>query len=207
MFQRQTPTDRALGAALIIAPILLAASTVAYAAGGGFNDDQLGGSIQLYAMVLWFPAVLALTRLVATRFPSAAAVLTLAGAVAVAGGVGYALDSVYFAETGTTAEDFAAGPLVLQLPGAFFPATMLALGIAIAKAGPEHRRSGWLLAGAAVLFPASRVNGIEPLGLVADALFLLAMVPLGLRMLWGADAVTTGLTRAAARTSGSGAAS
>lgn len=175
-----------LGIATMAAPVLLLASTIAYATSGGFNHDQTGGVIQVYAMAAFMPVILGLTRVVEGRFPRAAAVLALAGGIGIAGGVGYGIDAVHLAETGATAEDFgAAGPLALQVPGAFFPLTSFSLGVALARAAIEPRWSGILLCVAAVLFPVSRIGSIEPLGLAVDVLFVAALWPLGWQMLRG----------------------
>jgi hypothetical protein len=178
-----SPLNRSLGVTVIVAPVLLLASTLAFAAGGGLNGDEAGGTILIYAFALWIPALFGLARLVEERFPRAAVAVVVLGALGIAGGIAYGLDSVHVAETGTSAEEYGVGPLALQLPGTMFPLANVALAIALIASGAELRRSGWVLLAAGVLFPASRIPGIEALAVVADALFLVAMVPLGLRML------------------------
>ena len=174
---------RLWGRSMIAAPVLLLASTVAYTLGGGFNDDSTGGVIQIFAFALWIPVLVGLTELVGRSFPRAAALLMLLGAIGLAGGFGYGLDSIHQAETGNSAEDFTAGPLALQLPGALFPLTMVSLGIALVKARVQPVWAGYLLAIAAILFPASRIPSVEALGIASDLLFLIALAPLGLTMM------------------------
>src|SRR5688572_25661413 len=103
---------------MIVAPLLLFCSTVAYAVGGGINNDRTGGAVQVYAMAVWFLVVIGLTRLLEVPFPRAAATLTVVGALGVAGGVAYGVDSIQVAATGVSAEELgAAGALALYLPG------------------------------------------------------------------------------------------
>ena len=173
---------------MIGAPIVLLASTVAYTVGDGLNGDHAGGTIQVYAMALWFLVVIGLTRILEAPSPRTATVLMLVGALGVAGGVAYGLDSIHVAETGATAEDAGtAGVLALQIPGALFPLANLGLGIALVRANVEPRWSGFVLALAAILFPASRIPSIEALAIVADALFVVALAPLGWALLQGRD--------------------
>ena len=185
-----TARDRLLGAAMIIGPLLLFVSTVASTAGGGINNDRAGGAIQVYAMAVWTLVVIGLTRLLEAPFPRAAAVLTLAGALGVAGGVAYGVDSIHVAESGVTAEDIgAAGPLALYVPGILFPLAHIGIGIALMRANVQPRWSGIVLVVAAILFPASRMPSVEALAIACDALFLLALAPLGWATLQGRDPV------------------
>jgi hypothetical protein len=54
---------------MIGAPFLLLASTLAYAAGGGVNNDRVGGIIQVYAMAAWILVVIGLTQILEAPFP------------------------------------------------------------------------------------------------------------------------------------------
>ena len=180
--------DRLFGAAMIVAPMLLLVSTVAYAADGGLNSGRAGGAIQVYAMGVWVLVVIGLTRLLETPFPRAAAVLTLIGALGVAGGVAYGIDSIHVAETGGSAENIgAAGALALYIPGLLFPLAHISIGIALLLSNVRPRWCGLVLIAAAILFPASRIASVEALAVASDALFLLALAPLGWAILQGRD--------------------
>lgn len=182
----QTPRTRLLGAAMIVAPLLLLASTVAYTLGGGLGEDQVGGVLQVYAMAAFMLAVIGLTRMLEHHAPRAAAALTLIGAIGVAGGVAYGINSIY-ADIGTLDlnenVEGAAGPLALQMPGILFPLTFVALGVALARTHAQPRRYFIALAAAGVLFPLSRIPSVETLALLADTLFVAALLPLGWAML------------------------
>ena len=184
--------DCLFGAAMIIGPLLLFVSTLVYAAGGGLNGDRAGGAIQVYAFAVWGLVVIGLTRLLEGPFPRAAAVLTLVGALGVAGGVAYGIDSIHVAETGVTAEDIgAAGPLALYIPGILFPLAHISIGIALLLGNVRPRWCGMVLIVAAILFPASRIPSVEALAIATDVLFLLALAPLGWAILRGRDPVPT----------------
>ena len=183
-----TPRQRLMGAAMLIAPVLLLASTIAHVAGSGLGEDQTGGVIQVYAFAAFFVVLIGLTGMLEGVAPRAAAALTVTGALGLAAGAGYGINSIYAAlgtiDINDNVEN-AAGPLALQMPGILFPLTFIALGVLLMRARVEPRWSPPLLIAAAIAFPLSRIPSVEPLALVADSLFLLALVPLGLEQLRG----------------------
>jgi len=187
-----TPRTRLFGAATIAAPVLLIASTTAYTAGDGLGEDQVGGVIQVYAMVAFMLTVVGLTQMLENLSPRVAALLTLVGVLGVAGGVGYGINSIY-ADIGTIDlnDDVAgaAGPLALQLPGILFPLTFVGLGVALLRTHVQPRWCAVALVVAGVLFPLSRIPSVEILALAADTVFLVALLPLGSAMLRGRDVV------------------
>lgn len=189
MRQRSTSArDRVLGAAMIGAPVVLLASTLAYAAGGGINNDRVGGIIQVYAMAAWILVVIGLTQILEAPFPRAAAVLTLIGALGVAGGVAFGIDSIHMAATGSSARQLgAAGPLALNIPGILFPLAHVGIGVGLLRANVQPRWAGIVLIVAAILFPASRIPAVVALAIAADALFLIALAPLGWAILQQRD--------------------
>src|SRR5882724_10535467 len=92
-----TPLRRVFGAALIIAPVVSLISTVVYVAGGGLNDDQAGGVIQVYGVIAYAVAIFALIRLLEEPLPRFAAVVTVLGMMTVAAGVAFGNDSIVHA--------------------------------------------------------------------------------------------------------------
>jgi hypothetical protein len=165
---------------LFLAPALLLASTIAYTLGAGFNADATGGVIQVYAFAAFFPVTLGFARWAAIASPRLSVALTIVAALGAAGGVAYGMDSIHTAQTGVSLEEFGSfGPLALQVPGIMFPLSLLGIAITLVRLGAQPRWSGVLLALVAVLFPASRIPGIEGLGIVSDLLLILALYPLG----------------------------
>jgi hypothetical protein len=181
---------RLTGAATVAAPVLLLGSTISYvSAGKGMNDGEAGGTIQVWAMIAFALVTVSLARLLERAAPRAAATLSVVGLIGAAGGVGYGIDSIQAAifDTGSIQEtDSAVAPLALQLPGVLFPLSLIGLGVMLARTGTVAPWSGWTLAAGALLFPLSRIPDVEALAVAADALLVIALVPLGLQMIRGA---------------------
>ncbi len=180
--------DRLLATAMVAAPLLLLASTVAYVMGDGLGEDQAGGVLQMYAAAAFVLAIVGLTQLVEATHPRAAAVLTLVGALGCVGAAGYAINSIYAAIGPVDLNenvDGPAGQLALQWPGILFPLAFIGIGILLlrARVGPPWAGIALVLGG--ILFPVSRIGSIEALAPVSDALLLVGLAPLGLALLRG----------------------
>lgn len=186
------PRDRLLAGALVVAPVLLLASTVAYVVGDGLGEDLTGGAIQVWAAVALGLAMVGLAGRLASTWPRAGAVLTLTAAVGAAGAVAWGIDSMVYAgdvEASLSGGDGSAqAGLALFLPGLVMPFTLAALGVGVVRTGLGPRAAGVTLTAGALCFPVSRIGGIEPLALVADLLIAGGMVPLGLHALRGLPA-------------------
>lgn len=179
---------RVLGGGMIVAPILLAAATVAYGLGGGMNRDVLGGTIQLYAMAAFGLAVVGLVGLLATRRPRLAAVLLVPAMIGVAGGVGFGVDSIHagLPSGGKLMEiaPSAAAPSI-QIAGMIFPPALAAIGIALALTRTAPRWAAATIVIGALLFPVSRVLGILPLALAADLVLVVGLGRVGFELVRG----------------------
>lgn len=194
--EQHGPGPRVYGAAIAVAPLLLLASTTLYAVDGGFGHSILGPTVQVYAMAGWFLVFAGLAWVLRGRFPRAVALFTVLGALGATGGITYGVDYIHVAVTGQTVEDMGIGALTVYVPGILFPLSNLAFGLMLARSGLQPRWSGVVLMVAAVCFPLSRIPAIVPLALVADCLFVVALVPLGWRLLradhaWSAQPAAT----------------
>ena len=186
MKTHQTPVgslDRLFGASMIVAPALLLVSTLAYIAGGGLEEARSGGVIQIFAMGLWILVVMGLSRLLEPSSPRAAVLLAVIGALGVTGGIAYGMDSIHVAVTGQSAEDMGYAALSLYVPGLLFPASMIGFGAALSRVNVVPRWAALTILLAGILFPVSRIGSIEPLALVVDSIFVLALAPIGWRLL------------------------
>lgn len=176
----QFPLGRVSPAAMIVAPLLLLASSTAFAFGAGFGKDVTGGTLLVWAGSAFALAVPALTAQIAPARRVLAEVLTVCGVIGSAGAVAFGLEAIYAAASSGTRV------LTLSVPvgvmGLVFPLTMIAIGLAVA-ALRIRPMSGLLLAAAGVLFPVSRVGQIEILAIAVDLLFVAALVPVGLAQL------------------------
>jgi len=181
-----TPTSRLFGAAMILAPAVSLVSTVVYVLGGGLNEDQAGGVIQLYGVVAYAVAIIGLLRLLERPLPRFSAVFTALGMMTVAAGVGFGMDSIVKAANPAAAlseSHSAAATLALVVPGLTFPLTWIGLGLALARTAVIPRWSGYAIALGGLLFPVARIPGIDALALIADVVLLAGLAPVGLSIL------------------------
>jgi hypothetical protein len=190
-----TTQTQVLGGALIAAPLLLLASTAAFAveAGDRINRGTVGGAILVYAMAAFALAMVALTQRFAHIYPRAAVGLLVTGVAGCAAGAGFGVDSIHAAlPGGGPLEDIGdtAGLLAIFPPGAVFPFTVIAIGIALLRAEPALRRQAIALMLAGIVFPVSRVLDVLLLAILADLVFVAAMVPLGLSALRARPSMT-----------------
>ena len=188
---------RLFGFSLIAAPLLLSLSTFSW------EDGKLGlygGTLQVYSFLFWILSYLGLSRLVRPALPRFSVIGILAGVFGSIGGINFGTDGVYgeavLAAGGSA--DLAGSliqgmgpmaPLILFLPGLFFPLSLLIHSIALwrAKAAPAWVAA--LLAAGAALFPASRIPRIEAVAHAADLALFLPLAWLGWRYLSGKASV------------------
>jgi hypothetical protein len=177
---------RLFAGAMILGPVLLLGSSVAYVAGGGLNKDEVGGALQVYAFVALTLVAIGIARLVERALPRASAALLAFAVLGCGAGVGFGIDSIHAALPGGTGlEDAAsaAGTLALFVPGAIFPLSFAALGVALWRARISPRASGPLLIAASLLFPIANIPDSEAIAVTANALFVVALWPLGITWL------------------------
>src|ERR671915_194932 len=177
---------RLFAAAMIVGPVLLLGSSLAYVAGGGLAQDELGGALQVYAFVALTVVAIGIARAVEQALPRASAALLAFAVLGCGAGVGFGIDSIHAGLPGGTGledADSAAATLALFLPGAIFPLSFAALGLALWRARVSPRASGPLLVAASLLFPIANIPDSEALAVTANALFVVALCPLGITWL------------------------
>ena len=177
---------RLFAGAMLLGPLLLLASSVAYVAGGGLSNDELGGALQVYAFVALTVVAIGIARAVERALPRASAALLAFAVLGCGAGVGFGIDSIHAALPGGTGledADSAAGTLALFVPGAIFPLSFAALGVALWRARVSPRASGPLLIAASLLFPIANIPDSEAIAVIANALFVVALWPLGITWL------------------------
>jgi len=186
-----SPRTRLLGAALIAAPLLLLASSLASAAGSEATRGVLG----FYAFATFALVVVTLTQSFAATLPRAAAALTVLGVLGAAAGVGFSIDAIHstlpqsveLIDDGGTA-----GVFVANVPGLMVPLAWIGIGIALLRSGVQPRWCGAALVVAGLLFPVSRIGDIAALAVVDDLIFLLALAPLGWAIMQGRELLAPG---------------
>jgi hypothetical protein len=177
---------RLFAGAMLLGPVLLLGSSVAFAAGGGLNEDELGGALLVYAFVALTVVAIGIARAVERALPRASAALLAFAVLGCGAGVGFGIDSIHAGLPGGTGledADSAAGTLALFVPGAIFPLSFAALGVALWRARVSPRASGPLLVAASLLFPIANIPDSEAIAVTANALFVVALWPLGITWL------------------------
>ena len=179
--------DTVFGVCMILAPILLLVSSVAF----NLVGDTLGGGVLVYASFVFIPAVLGLTGLLWERVPRLAVALRLLAIFGCVGGACFGAVEAFVgavAQTGAseaTVADLVAlynsGLLFLDPLGFSFPLSMIALGITLWRTRTVPAWAGIVLILAGVAFPIGRVSTIYVLYPVADVLFLVSVGWIGLR--------------------------
>jgi hypothetical protein len=158
----------------------------------GSDIGIVGGTIQVYSFILWIPALLGLFHLLREKMPRLAVYGSLLAIYACLAGNNFAMDGIYMGAMralgsgeptlGSVVEAMSpAGPLVLYIPGAFFPLTLLLVAVALWRAGLVPPWVALLLAVGAIAFPLSRIPRIATIAHLADLLILIPMVWLGLQ--------------------------
>jgi hypothetical protein len=178
---------RVFGIALIIAPLLLLASTIAYITeGDGINNGVLGGTIGVWSVFALAIAFIGLFRLLEPHAPRAAVVLTVIAVTGCAAGVAFNIQATFTALYGIDImQDGALTGLDLIsifafLPwGWFVPITFIATGIVLWRTRVVARHTAILFIAGGVLFVASRPEQINVLAIVSDIVILLALGPIG----------------------------
>jgi hypothetical protein len=171
---------------MLLGPLLLLGSSVAFAAGGGPNEDELGGALLVYAFVAMTVVAIGIARALEPALPRASAALLAFAVLGCGGGLGFGIDSIHAGLPGGASledADSAAASLALFVPGAIFPLSFAALGVALWRAGVSPRPSGPLLVAASLLFPVGNIPDSEAIAIAANALFVVALWPLGMTWL------------------------
>lgn len=188
---------RISGGAMILAPLLLLASTIAYITEGeGINDGVLGGTIGMWCAFALSVGFVGMLRLLEPSVPRAAPILTvfvLTGCIAGAGFQTLAILTPIFGPEINVVLENLEGSDTIALFGFFpwgllLPLSFLLTGIVLWRTALVPRPSAALLVLGAILFAASRPEKVDVLALIADGTLILALVPIGWAMLAGVRA-------------------
>lgn len=195
--EQPTAIDRLLdkvgGVCLIAAPLLSAISSPLR-----FNEATLfsAGLTQMYACVLFIPAILALARLLRHTAPRLAIIGGMVGILGSVGGVNFATLLLYEWASRTAGADQTTVRAIteavqselwpaLSLPTIMFPIGFLILSIGLLRFGIVPRWVGALLCVAAIVFPLGRIPDIQALFHLSDLLLFIPLAWIGMRYLTG----------------------
>lgn len=180
--------------AMILAPVLLLASTVAFlTVGGGINDGILGGVLTVWAVLAFALAFLGCARLLEPGMPRAARVLTFGAAALAVGGAGFGISAVHVEvlreDHGVDAvAALDAHPLtwLALLPwGWFMPLTCILAGVFLWRGRLVPWWHGILFILGGVLFVTGRPAQIGLVAVGTDLVLLAAFGILAVRLLLG----------------------
>ncbi|TDE94011.1 hypothetical protein EXU48_11155 [Occultella glacieicola] len=178
--------------AMIVAPILLMASTFAFlSVGGGINDGIVGGVLTVWAVMAFVLAFVGCARILESRMPKGAQLLAFGAAAVGAGGAGFGISAIYVqllredhAIDGVAAVDAHPFAILALLPwGWFMPLTCILVGALLWRARLLPWWHGVLFILAGALFVTGRPAQIGAIAVATDVVFLAAFVGLGLRTL------------------------
>jgi len=194
---RTTSTPPAAGrafyaAAMLAAPVLLLASTIAFlTAGGGINDGITGGVVSVWAVLAFVIAFVGCARVLEARAPRAASLVVFGAAAVGVGGAGFGQHSIL---AQILREDHGldvvaivdAHPFALLslLPwGWFMPLTCVLVGALMwrTRLAPWWHGTLFILGG--VLFVSGRPAQIGPIAIATDVVLIVAFWLLAARTL------------------------
>lgn len=196
-----TSAARVYGVALIVGPLLLLASTIAYITQGeGINEGVLGGTIGVWSVFALLIAFIGISRLLESSSPRAAATLIVVAAIGFSAGVAFNIEAALIGmapEIDPILDDaFEEGSnaiaILAFIPwGWFAPLSFVFTGIMFWRTRLVARWSAALLIAGGVLFVIGRPARIDVLAVLTDVLLIAALVPIGWAVLIGARATTT----------------
>ena len=175
-----SPVDLVTRAALVLAPLLLLASSIAYAAAGEFGEESAGGLLQVLSMGVFPLVVIALVVKVSEVAPRGAAALLVLGFLGCAGGVSYGINAIVIANGGPDLNELTGAASIVKVIGPIFPLAFIAFGLTLWRKALAPAAVALGLVAGAVLFPISRIGGITPIALAADTLLLVSLAAVAL---------------------------
>jgi hypothetical protein len=189
-----SPTaTRIHGWAVILGPLLLLASSLAYTTEGGVNSGALGGVIGVWSVFTLAIAFAGILRVLEPRAPRAAPVVLMIALMGFTAGAGFNVLAVVEAAPAAAPPALEAAianhglfVLLALLPwGWCAPLTFLLTGILLLRTGTAPRWSAVLMIVAGVLFVVGRPERIDVVAIAADVALLAAMLPVGRAILTG----------------------
>lgn len=176
------------GISLIIAPLLFAASTFFWING---EYSVSSATLIVLSMFFWIPALTGLFTLIKNSMPRYAVWGLWIAVYGCISGCGFALLGYFATIFNVSHQQYLqtlsnypiSSQLLLFAAGPLFPLSILLLGINLVRTKTVHVVIGMLLCFAALAFPLSRIQRIETVAHVADALLLIPTVYLGISFL------------------------
>ena len=175
-------------ASLILAPLLQAVSTFFWTDG---EYGVTGGTILIFSMIFWIPALLFLFSLVGLKKPTYAAWGFLIAVYGFVSGVNFGflgvLTEVFSIPHERYIEDLSKYPvssnLLLFQAGPLAPLSLVVLGLALFFTKVVDWKIAMLITLGGILFPLSRISRVELIAHIADTVQLIPMAVLGIQLM------------------------
>lgn len=112
------PQARCTAVAAVVGPLVMLASTIAFAANGaGMSEGEAPGAILVWAAIAYGVALAGLARAVEPGSPRLAAAMTALGVAGACGTAAYGLDAIQQAVLAGDVYSSPAIPIALRIPG------------------------------------------------------------------------------------------
>lgn len=173
------PTRRAMTAAIVLGPVLVALGTLVGITGDGLFRDQWQGGINIIAGGVWMVGVAGLGLTLARRAPRIGTALMVAVMVCLVTSAGWGVDYLAveaFGERVSADPAAVPGVILLMVPGILFPPLLIALALGLWRTGVVPASAGITLAVGAAFFPIGRVPEIAALAVLSDVLLIAGSV-------------------------------
>jgi hypothetical protein len=167
------PTRRAMTAAVVLGPVLVALGTLIGIAGEGVFQDPWQGGVNIIAGGVWMVGFAALGLTLAQRAPRLGTVLLVLGMVCLVTSAGWGVDYMVGHVHGVRLDPSQTPAVILLMfPGILFPPTLAATALGLWRTGAVPAAAGLTLAAGAVFFPIGRVPEIAALAVLSDLLLI-----------------------------------
>jgi hypothetical protein len=176
------------GISLIMAPLLQAVSSFFWING---EYGVTGGTILVFSMIFWIPALISLFSLVKDRFPNYAAWGLLVAIYGFISGVNFGFAGVFTEVFNIAHEKYIqelakypiASNLLLFQAGPLAPLSLIVLGIVLLRNKTVDFKIALLIIIGGIAFPISRISRIEWVAHIADLLLFVPLSILGMKIL------------------------
>lgn len=176
------------GISLVLASLLQALSGFLWTNG---EYGVSGGTVLVFSMICWIPALTLLFGLVKDKLPNYAALGLLIAIYGFISGVNFAFTGVYAEIFNISHEkyiqEFAKYPvssnLLLFQAGPLAPLSLIVLGIVLIRTRTVEFLPGLLIILGGIAFPFGRITRTEWIAHIADLLLLVPLSILGIRLL------------------------
>ena len=176
------------GTSLILAPLLQAVSTFFW---NGGEYGVTGGTILIFSMIFWIPALLFLFCLVASKKSTYAAWGFLIAVYGFISGVNFGFLGVLTEAFSVSHERYildldkypVSANLLLFQSGPLAPLSLLVLGLVMFFTKVVDWKIAMLITLGAILFPLSRISRVDLIAHIADVVQLIPMAVLGVELM------------------------